>query len=165
MWGFVCGTMSNAKLLQWSVIGHYQMNVMWHSGHGFEMSIWYLSHMRAVSAQKSLSNCTFLPSVSLQSFASAPHYMQIRLSFCHCVRHFIHYFVLVQTRKTGNHPDMTEKLLNGIKSNKQNPLEGCELEMVRAATHYHTRPWQTLIRKRMLYRHCYIPSFPAQQAY
>ena len=36
-------------------------------------------------------------------------------------------------------------------------------EAVRAATHYYTRAWQHVnTRKRMLYRHCYIPSFPAQ---
>ena len=28
--------------------------------------------------------------------------------------HFIHCFVLVQPRKTGNHPNMTEKLLTGM---------------------------------------------------
>ena len=29
-------------------------------------------------------------------------------------RHFIYCLVLVQPRKTGNHPDMTEKLYTGI---------------------------------------------------
>ena len=37
-------------------------------------------------------------------------------------------------------------------------------EVVRAETHYHTSAWQTLIWKRLFYRHCYIPSFPAHQA-
>ena len=36
-------------------------------------------------------------------------------------------------------------------------------EAVRAATHYHTRAWQTLIYGKECYsRHCYIPSFQTQ---
>ena len=35
--------------------------------------------------------------------------------------------------------------------------------MRRAATHYYLRAWQNVnTQKRLLYRHCYIPSFPAQ---
>ena len=36
-------------------------------------------------------------------------------------------------------------------------------EEERAATHYYTRAWKLVdTRKKMLYRYCYIPSFPAQ---
>ena len=35
-------------------------------------------------------------------------------ALCPCARHFILCLVLVQPRKTGNHPKMAEKLLTGM---------------------------------------------------
>ena len=60
MCDFVCGTMSCAKLLHWSVI-HYQMTFEWHSGRGLETSIQFPLHIIFTLRKiRSLSFCTIL---------------------------------------------------------------------------------------------------------